>query len=80
MLLLISDQIFRISDIKASDICINFAKSFLLRLPLKITSPRSCVSESRSNFHLLLLSLSKYFVTHVDFSALIIKRLNVNHP
>ena len=50
---LISDQIFRISDVKASDICINFAKSLLLRLPLKVTSPpRSCISESRSNFHL----------------------------
>ena len=47
---LISDQIFRISDVKASDICINFAKPFLLRLPLKITSPpKLCISESKRN-------------------------------
>ena len=47
---LISDQIFRISDVKASDICINFAKSFLLRLPIKIISPpKSC--EKFSIYH-----------------------------
>ena len=53
------DQMFRISIVKMSDICIYFAKSLLLRLPLKITSnipadEYGCSSKVMSNFICLL--------------------------
>ena len=50
----------------------------LVEVTLKITTPpKSCNSESKNNHHLPWLSLSKYFLAHVDLSPLL---KDVDHP
>ena len=66
-----SDQISSISFTKGSDIVKLFI-SFLLRFPFNIASPPYRTrSESKSRFHLLWFSGSRYFWIHVALRDLL---------
>ena len=74
---LISVNVCSISKVKASDIVIYFARSFLLRLPRKIASPPKGLNcKSNKSFHFPWFSVSRYFFIQLNLRAL----LNINHP